>query len=129
MPIKGAEYMASILVVEDNESLNAVYTLILERNGHDVTTAFNGLEALKALKRLKPDLILLDMLMPEMGGLSFLKKLNPPKNVKIKIIILSNLDEDQEIKEARKYGVSQYILKASVSPSELISQVKKALNQ
>jgi DNA-binding response OmpR family regulator len=121
--------MANILVVEDNESLNAVYELILEKNGHDVITAFNGLEALKILKSTTPDLILLDMLMPEMGGLGFLKRFNRSKSEKTKIIILSNLDEDQEIKEARKYGVSNYILKASVSPAELIAKVKHTLQE
>jgi len=117
--------MTNILVVEDNESLNAVYKLILEKNGYKVVTAFNGIDALKVLKRFTPDLILLDMLMPEMGGVGFLKKFSQPKNKKIKIIILSNLDEDQEIKEAQKLGASHYILKASVSPSELIAQIEK----
>jgi CheY-like chemotaxis protein len=121
--------MVNILVVEDNESLNAVYKLMLEKNGYKVITAFNGLEALKIIKKNTPDLILLDMLMPEMGGLGFLKKYSQPKNKIVKIIILSNLDEDQNIKEARKYGVVHYILKASVSPSELIVQVNKALSE
>jgi DNA-binding NarL/FixJ family response regulator len=67
------------------------------------------------------------MLMPEMGGLTFLKKFNPPKDKNIKIIIMSNLDEDQDIKEAQKYGATQYILKASLSPSELIDKVKRTL--
>jgi DNA-binding response OmpR family regulator len=119
--------MARILVVEDNESLNDVYKLILTKAGHDVTTAFNGAEALKVVKQSRPDLILLDMLMPEMGGLSFLKKFNPPKDSKIEIIIMSNLDEDQDIKEAHKYGATQYVLKASLSPSELIAKVNESL--
>jgi two-component system alkaline phosphatase synthesis response regulator PhoP len=121
--------MAKILVVEDNESLNSVYKLILTKAGHKVTTAFNGIEALKTVKQNKPDLILLDMLMPEMGGLTFLKKFNPPKDTKIKIIIMSNLDEDQDIKEAQKYGATQYVLKASLSPSDLIDKVKRTLGE
>jgi DNA-binding response OmpR family regulator len=121
--------VVNILVVEDNESLNDVYSLILKKAGYNVATAFNGAEALKAVKRLKPDLILLDMLMPEMGGLTFLKKFNPPKNSKIEIIIMSNLDEDQDIKEAQKYGATQYVLKASLSPSELIAKVNQVLEK
>ena len=119
--------MANILIVEDNESLNDVYKLILTRVGHNVKTAFNGTEALKIVKKGLPDLILLDMLMPKMGGLGFLKRLALPKDSKVKVIILSNLDEDQDIKEAQKYGATQYILKASLSPSELIAQVKQTL--
>jgi CheY-like chemotaxis protein len=121
--------MAKILVVEDNETLNSVYKLILTKAGYKVTTAFNGIEALNIVKQYKPDLILLDMLMPEMGGLSFLKKFNPSKDKKIKIIIMSNLDEDQDIKEAQKYGAAQYVLKASLSPSELIDKVKLSLGK
>jgi DNA-binding response OmpR family regulator len=119
--------MASILIVEDNESLNDVYKLILKKAGHKVKTAFNGLEALKVVDKFEPDLILLDMLMPEMGGLAFLKKLNPAKNSKIKIILLSNLDEDEDIREALKYGAVEYILKASLTPSELIARTKQTL--
>jgi DNA-binding response OmpR family regulator len=120
--------VANILIVEDNESLNDVYKLILTKAGYNVKTAFNGAEALKAVKQKLPDLILLDMLMPQMGGLGFLKKFNPPKDTKIKVIILSNLDEDQDIKEAQKYGATKYILKASLSPSELVAQVRQELN-
>jgi DNA-binding response OmpR family regulator len=121
--------MADILIVEDNESLNDVYKLILTKAGYHVKTAFNGAEALKAVKQKVPDLILLDMLMPQMGGLTFLKKFNPPKKSKIEIIIMSNLDEDQDIKEAQKYGATQYILKASLSPAELIAKVQKVLDK
>jgi DNA-binding response OmpR family regulator len=121
--------MADILIVEDNESLNDVYKLILAKAGHNVNTAFNGIEALKIAKKKIPDLILLDMLMPEMGGLTFLKRLTLPKDSSVKIIILSNLDEDQDIKEAYKYGATHYILKASLSPSELIARVNQALSE
>jgi DNA-binding response OmpR family regulator len=120
--------MVNILVVEDNESLNEVYKLILGKAGYTVKTAFNGAEAIKTLQKYSPDLILLDMLMPEMGGLAFLKRYNPQKKFKGKIIIMSNLDEDDDIKEAQKYGVHEYVLKASLTPSELISRVKSALD-
>jgi DNA-binding response OmpR family regulator len=121
--------MLNILIVEDNESLNNVYNLILTKAGYKVKTAFNGIEALKAVKQKMPDLILLDMLMPQMGGLSFLKKFNAPKDTKPKIIIMSNLDEDQDIKEAQNFGVTMYILKASLSPKELILQVKQTIGE
>jgi CheY-like chemotaxis protein len=65
--------MASILVVEDDKDLNQAYKLILEHEGHAVATAFNGEEALTLAETDEPDLILLDLLMPIMGGLDFLK--------------------------------------------------------
>jgi two-component system alkaline phosphatase synthesis response regulator PhoP len=121
--------MTQILLVEDNQSLNDVYKIILTKAGYRVISAFNGVQALKIVKQNIPDLILLDMLMPEMGGLTFLKKFNKPKDSKIKVIIMSNLDEDQDIKDAHKYGATQYVLKASLSPSELIAKVKYALEE
>jgi two-component system alkaline phosphatase synthesis response regulator PhoP len=121
--------MTKILLVEDNQSLNDVYKIILTKAGYKVISAFNGVQALKIVKQNMPDLILLDMLMPEMGGLTFLKKFNKPKDSKIKVIIMSNLDEDQDIKDAHKYGATQYVLKASLSPSELIAKVKYALEE
>jgi two-component system alkaline phosphatase synthesis response regulator PhoP len=121
--------MTQILLVEDNQSLNDVYKIILTKAGYKVISAFNGVQALKIVKQNMPDLILLDMLMPEMGGLTFLKKFNKPKDSKIKVIIMSNLDEDQDIKDAHKYGATQYVLKASLSPSELIAKVKYALKE
>jgi two-component system alkaline phosphatase synthesis response regulator PhoP len=121
--------MTKILIIEDNESLNQVYKFILEREGYSVKTVFNGKEGIKAVKTDLPDLILLDMLMPEMNGIAFLKKFNSVRKLKSRIIILSNLDEDSEMNEARKLGVSEYILKASASPLELAEKVKKVLKQ
>jgi DNA-binding response OmpR family regulator len=104
--------MAKILIIEDNESLNQVYTSV-----------FNGKEGLKAVKSDLPDLILLDMLMPQMDGLTFLKKLSLPKRAKTKILVLTNLDEDEEMKAAHKLGATSYVLKATTSPSELVTRV------
>jgi DNA-binding response OmpR family regulator len=115
--------MAKILIIEDNESLNQVYTFILGKEGHAVSSVFNGKEGLKAVKSDLPDLILLDMLMPQMDGLTFLKKLSLPKRAKTKILVLTNLDEDEEMKAAHKLGATSYVLKATTSPSELVTRV------
>jgi two-component system, OmpR family, alkaline phosphatase synthesis response regulator PhoP len=114
-----------ILIVEDNKSLNEVYKFILEKQGYKVSSTFNGAEGLKAAKAVEPDLILLDMLMPEMDGVTFLKKYNLSKNSKVIVLVLSNLDEDGEIKEARKLGAHDYIMKAATSPAELVAKVKE----
>lgn len=120
--------MASILVVEDEKSLNEAYVLILKREGYDVSSAFNGEEALQIAKQAEPDLILLDLRMPKMDGVEFLKKYNPSKNhPKVKIIIFSNYDDEKEVGDAMKYGATRYILKAWSSPSELIKLVRESL--
>jgi DNA-binding response OmpR family regulator len=115
--------MTKVLIVEDNETLNEAYKLILEKDGHDVTTAFNGEEGLEKLKDFKPNLILLDMLMPKMDGLDFLRNFDSTKFPATTIIILSNLNEDEQVEEARKLGAHRYILKANTSPRELAARV------
>lgn len=122
--------MAKILIVEDERTLNEAYELILKREGHDVSVAFNGEEALEAVEEQKPDLILLDLRMPKMNGVEFLKKLEPSKNYPgLDIIIFSNYDDQKEIDEAFKRGATRYILKAWSSPGELVKLVKETLGQ
>lgn len=115
--------MAKVLIVEDNETLNEAYKLILEKDGHEVSTAFNGEEGLAKLEDTMPDLILLDMLMPKMDGLEFLRRYKADKYPKTTVIILSNLNEDEQVDEARKLGAHRYILKANTSPKELAARV------
>lgn len=132
--------MSNILIVEDNPSLNNAYKLILEKEGHAVTVAFNGLEGLDKLEQATPDIILLDLLMPKMGGLEFLKKLNDEgklrangqksgKGKQLTIIVLSNLNQDEEVQQALDLGAYKYILKADTSPRELAVRVNHLLDR
>lgn len=132
--------MSKILIVEDNPSLNNAYKLILEKEGHTVTVAFNGLEGLDKLEHFTPDIILLDLLMPKMGGLEFLKKLNSDGKLKsdgkktgtgkqLTIIVLSNLNQDEEVQQALSLGAYKYILKADTSPRELALRVNHLLDR
>ena len=118
--------MSKVLIIEDNETLNEAYKLILEKDGHTVWTAFNGEEGLERLKEHTPDMILLDMLMPKMDGLEFLRHYKSDRSAnypETTIIILSNLNEDEQVEEARKLGAHRYILKANTSPRELAARV------
>ncbi len=116
--------MANILVVEDNTALNEAYELILTSEGHKVTVAHDGEEGLNTLKSFEPDLILLDLLMPKLDGLGFLKqyrKLYPKSETKI--VVLTNLDQDKEITAALNLGAYKYIVKARTSPKQLAINV------
>lgn len=117
--------MSRILVVEDNDILSNAYKQILEKQKHDVRVAYNGKEALEKVTKSEPDVIFLDLLMPVMGGLDFLRKYDLTKHPKVKVIILSNLDTDSDIEEAVALGASKYILKAHATPSQLSMLVKK----
>ena len=113
-----------ILVVEDEKVLNSAYQTILEKTGHDVEVAFDGNEALSALNQFDPDVILLDLKMPNLDGLGFLKAYDALKPAKrSKIVLFSNYDLQKEIDEAFSLGVDKYVLKAWASPKDLLKIV------
>ena len=121
--------MAKILIVEDEKLLNEAYELVLKKEGHDVRCAFNGEEALQLFAEEKPELILLDLRMPKMDGVEFLKQLEKNNNTgDVHIIVFSNYDEQKEIDEAFAHGATRYILKAWSSPKELVKVVEETLN-
>lgn len=121
--------MATILIVEDEQNLNEAYQMILQNQGHDVHAAYDGKEALNITSDIEPDLILLDLRMPHMGGVEFLKKYNLKKDhPKVKVVIFSNLDTQQEIDEAYNLGANKYMLKAWASPKELVQLVDNLLH-
>lgn len=121
--------MSNVLVIEDNKTLSHAYKLILQKEGFSVRVAYNGREGLELVKLSEPNLVLLDILMPVMDGITFLKKFKPADHPDTKVIILSNLNEEGQVSEAMKLGAHQYILKASTSPQQLIEHVKRAVSK
>jgi DNA-binding NarL/FixJ family response regulator len=122
--------MATILIVEDERNLNEAYQMILGHQGHKIIAAYDGTEALKITETEEPDLILLDLRMPQMGGVEFLKKYNLKKDhPKVKVVIFSNLDTQHEIDEAYRLGAEKYMLKAWASPKELVQLVESLLKK
>jgi DNA-binding response OmpR family regulator len=119
--------MSNILIVEDDPALNTAYKIILETSGYKVKTAFNGKEALQVLKTFKPELILLDLLMPTMDGLEFLKNFEPKNNKGVVVILFTNMESSPEVKEARKLGIKSVITKSMTTPQQLTRIAKDAL--
>lgn len=118
---------AKILIVEDERSLNEAYEMVLSSEGYDTYCAYDGEQALQITKETEPDLILLDLRMPKVGGIEFLKRYDASKHPNVKIIIFSNLDTQNEVDEAYKLGAQKYILKAWASPKELVRLVEEVL--
>lgn len=117
-----------ILIVEDEHILNEAYELILKKEGYDVSVAFDGKEALELTAQHTPDLILLDLRMPNISGIEFLKKYElHKKHPQVKVIVFSNLDAEKEIDEAYSLGADKYMLKAWASPKELVKLVQNTL--
>lgn len=124
MPKNDTAKQRLILLVEDNDLLIQAYRMILEQAGYKVVLANNGKEALDKLESISPDVVLLDMLMPEMNGLQFMKKLKKDKRAgAYRIVILTNLGDEPMVKEAISLGASDYLLKAQLSPIDLLEKV------
>ena len=119
---------ATILIVEDENALNQAYQIILRQAGYKVVSAYDGEDALQKAADHKPDLILLDLRMPHMDGLNFLRHYNlKQQHPDVKVVVFSNYDIQQDIDEAYDQGADRYILKAWASPKELLKVVSDTL--
>jgi CheY-like chemotaxis protein len=116
--------VANILVVEDDHDLNNAYQIILRNEGHEVVAAYDGKEALAKLKHFKPDLILLDLLMPIMGGLEFLEQYDSLKaHADVKVLIFTNMEQSPDVARAYKLGAHRCIIKSWTAPHNLAKVV------
>ena len=120
--------MAKVLIVEDELPLRMAYDTILKREGHIVDRAKDGQEALEKVDKLNPDLILLDLLMPNVDGIEFLKKYDLKKHPKVKVVVFSNLSHSEQIQEAEALGAKKYVVKSSVTPSQLSNLIHEVLS-
>ena len=115
-----------VLLVEDDLFLIDIYTKKLESFGYKVVNADTGTKALKMAKTEKPDLVLLDIVLPEMEGWEVLERLKK-EDSKLQVIILSNLSQRQEVDKGLKLGASKYLIKSQHTPSEVVNEVKKII--
>jgi two-component system response regulator YesN len=118
-----------ILIIEDEKPLREAFAFLLESEGYDICLAENGKVGLRMLKDFKPHLVILDMLMPIMNGLDFLKAAKLERAPHIKTLMLSNLSDPIGIDDASHFGVTDSVLKADLSPADLAAKVKKLLLQ
>lgn len=118
--------MKIVLIVEDEKILRDAYKEILSQEGFRVMDAADGFEALDRLKEASPDLILLDMLMPHMDGLTFLEKAGlHERHPHTKVIAFSNLSNQQGLAAMMQKGASMQLLKSSLSPKQLVAVVRE----
>lgn len=118
--------MKKVLIIEDEKPLRDIYALILEKEGFEVNKAENGQVGMKKLRFFKPDLIILDMLMPVLDGIGFLKNANLITDFpNTRTIIVSNLSDAISKTESKKYGVVHTFVKVSLSPNDLAKVAKK----
>jgi len=119
-----------ILVGEDDTFLSKVYKTKLAKEGFQVEHGINGEEILRLAREKKPDLILLDLIMPVMDGFETLAQLKADPDLKdIKVVILSNLNQEEDKEKVLKLGAVEFVVKANVSFKEVIACAKKHLGQ
>ncbi len=117
-----------ILVVEDENAIQKILVDTLTRAGYKSILAKNGHEALQKFKEEKPDLILLDILMPEENGFDVLEKIRVKYDSKIPVIIISNLGEKDDVEMGKNLGVVDYILKSDISLKNLLLKIHHTLS-
>lgn len=115
-----------ILLAEDDEMISSMYKTKFEQAGFEVLLADNGLDGLQLALSSKPDLILLDIIMPQLDGFAVLERLkmnNKTKN--IPVFLLTNLGTEEDVKKGEELGAKDYLVKANLTPAEILDKVKK----
>ncbi len=122
--------MTKIAIIEDDPTISQMYRMKFEADGFDVRMAGNGKIGVDLVKSFKPDIILLDIQMPEMDGAAALKLIREHKGSKdTPVIILTNLGEEEAPSEMRSLGISSYIVKANNTPRQVVAHVKNTIGQ
>lgn len=122
--------MAKILIIEDEQFIRDIYKRQIEKIGFEVDGFGNGKEGLAALEHGEYNLILLDIMLPDINGLEILKQIKQnPALSKIPVIMLTNLGQDEVIKEGFALGANSYLIKASYTPDQIAAEVKNILGK
>ena len=117
-----------ILLIEDEEMLANMYEVKFKNEGFDLVKALDGEQGLEMAKTVSPDFILLDIIMPKMDGFSVLKALKEDATTKdVPVMLLTNLGQDEDIERCKSLGSVGYLVKANITPSEVVDAVKKEI--
>lgn len=120
--------MKSVLLVEDDPFLIDIYTTKLKEVGFSVTVVSDGKRVFKKIKEKIPDLLLLDIVLPNVNGWEILREIKKDDKLKnLKVVILSNLSEKEEVEKGLKFGAVKYLIKSHYTPSEVVEEIKKIL--
>jgi CheY-like chemotaxis protein len=117
-----------ILIIEDEEIMVTLLQKKLTGEGYEISVARDGNEGIRAMKEVKPDLILLDIIMPKMGGFEVMGEMSKDKELKkIPVIVISNSGQPVELDRAQKLGAKDWLIKTEFDPQEVVDKVKKQI--
>ena len=118
----------NILIIEDDKFLRELIVQKIFKEGYNVSEAIDGEEGVKKIREEKPDLVLLDLILPGIDGFEVLTQIkNEPELSAIPIIILSNLGQKEDVEKGMKLGAVDYLIKAHFTPGEIIDKIKAVL--
>lgn len=121
--------MKKILLIEDDENLIRSLKDFIEKEGYEVSNAIDGEKGILAAKKNKPNLILLDIILPKKSGFTILEEIKSDPELKsIPVIILTNLEEEKDIEQALSLGAYTYLVKANYSLEDIAKKIKEAIN-
>ncbi len=117
-----------ILIVEDDKMISSMYETKLKQEDYEVLVAENGAQGLELAVQEKPDVVLLDIILPQMDGFTVLQEMRSNDNLKnIPIIMLTNLGTSEDQEKGKRYGATDYWVKASLTPAQVSEKIKEFL--
>ena len=117
-----------ILIVEDNEDLQQIYKFSFESGGYEVKISGNGLIGITEIVDYRPDVVLLDIMMPEMNGFEFLEALKNNTTITVPVVVVSNLTQEQEKQKAMANGADLYLIKSDYEGPDLVEKINAFLD-
>ena len=117
------------MIIEDDKSLQEIYTINFEASGYEVMIEGDGLSGISEVVEKKPDVILLDIMMPNMDGFAFLKAIKENTNMHVPFVICSNLSDKETYDKAFNAGATAVLLKVNYSGKELVQKIDLILNE
>ena len=118
----------TILIIEDDKFLRELIAQKLFKEGYNIIEAIDGEEGIKKVKEEKPDLVLLDLILPGIDGFEVLSQIKEdPSLAQIPVIILSNLGQKEDVEKGLKLGAIDFLIKAHFTPGEIIEKINSAL--
>lgn len=120
--------MDKVLLVEDNDALIEIYSIIFKHQNFNIEVAINGEEALQRVKTFNPDIILMDVMMPKLNGIQTLEKLKADELTKnIPVLMLSNIADSEQEKKASSLGAAGYLIKSHYLPLDVVKITKDTI--
>ena len=120
--------MKRIMIIEDNKDLQNIYKISFEIAGYEVFQEFDGLDGISSVVEKKPDIILLDIMMPNMDGFAFLKALKENTDINIPVVVCSNMSDQGVYQKALDAGATEVLLKVDFTGKQLVDKIDQIVN-